>query len=225
MARKRALIEQVEQQVTPAREKQRAIVELNLDHVSGARGLQRQQIVANLRGARAEVVATVADERQPGFGIDRARVRCPQSPRRGIDDARIFLGRPPSDPAAARLAPRMRHRRVVVARAPAPGPSATSRCDPSASAATNVLHGRAGAVGRRSAVFDVRRRSRNRACASWWLADRAPSTRARADDLLHRDRRSAPSAWSALRATLARRRAQRSSRRAFTNGSEPSAVR
>ena len=97
------------------------------------------------------------------------------------------------------VAPRVRQGRIVVAHAPAPGPSTTSRCDrphrrPENSAPARRRDWRRAARLRRSS------RSRSRACAGWWRADRARSRRARAADLRHRRRRSVPSAWSARRA-------------------------
>ena len=111
-----------------------------------------------------------------------------------IDDARILLGRAPADPAGARRAPRCRQRRIVVARAPAPDPSATSRCDPARRRRRKFCTGPPARFAASSSCFDDRAPLRNRACADWSRADRAPSTRARAAGLRHRDRRSDPSA-------------------------------
>ena len=102
-------IEHAQQEGAPAAEEQRAVIELDAEHVRGRHvAVQRDEVVADLRGARAEVVLR-AEGRELSADqllltlIDRhAGVRGPDSPQRRIDDPRV-IGRagPGTDAAGA----------------------------------------------------------------------------------------------------------------------------
>ncbi len=107
----RIFIDGIQEQALPARQEQRAIVELYGQHVLRNELLPRQQSVAYLARPRSEVVAAVTDFGQC-IAVDDPRIGGPDASALRVQDARIFLGRQPTGPAT-RNAPVSRQKRVV----------------------------------------------------------------------------------------------------------------
>jgi len=105
----RVRIENVEQQIPPARQEQGAIVILNREHVFGLENIPREQAVTDLPGPRAEIVSTVADDGE-GAGIGHARIRGPDATAVRIDDARVVFAGKPAHPAMRRTPVSRQHR-------------------------------------------------------------------------------------------------------------------
>ncbi len=101
------LVEQLDQQIVPAREEQRPVVDLDLQHVFRLRVPgNRDQAVVDLLRARAEVVLraerrfVTANRRLRRAIVDRARVRRPDPAGGGIEELRVSRRRRPRRVAA-----------------------------------------------------------------------------------------------------------------------------
>jgi hypothetical protein len=95
--RLRRLRERAVQQVLPARQEQRAIVELDREQIARREMLVRGEIVAQLARARADVVAAVAEQGEH-VSADGALVRRPEPLRCRIGDAGHRVGIEPAVP-------------------------------------------------------------------------------------------------------------------------------
>ena len=103
----RLLIEHAQQQRAPARQEHGAVIELDTQHVRGGDvALQCQQIIADLAGARPEIVLRAerrhvpADESQLMIVGGHARIGGPDAPQRRIHDPRVIRHGGPGRAAA-----------------------------------------------------------------------------------------------------------------------------
>ena len=121
--------EQVEKQLLPGLEEHGPIVELNLEHVGFVGLVDGQQVVANLAGPRAQVVAAVA-QRCQHLAADDAGVGRPDASVGRIDDARILLGRQLTVPACECRRPTSWAAGRRSRRGAGCGPGSSRRCGP-----------------------------------------------------------------------------------------------
>src|SRR5262249_21380297 len=97
-------VERAYEQVAPPLEEERAVVELDLQHVALAGLVEAQEVVADLARARTEVEGALAEPRRVRAAHD-AIVGGPDPAAGGIDDPRVLLGREPAVPAPRPVRP------------------------------------------------------------------------------------------------------------------------
>ena len=102
------------EQILPAREEQRAIVELDREQVARCEMRAGCEVVAQLARARADVVTAVAEQCER-LAADRALVAGPEPVRWRIGDTRHHVGIEPAVPAGAGLRRIDRQRCVIAA--------------------------------------------------------------------------------------------------------------
>src|SRR5262249_2734530 len=104
VARGRAFAERFQQQLPPAGQEQRPIVELNAHHRFGRGLLECQKRVANLPRAMAVGVSAVSHLSQ-GCPAENPGIGGPNAPGRRIYDLRILFGAKPPLPAPTSVSP------------------------------------------------------------------------------------------------------------------------